>query len=111
MDDDALTWGTTKHEHGYGPEGKIDKTSDEAKPHIAYVMLERASDRLASYAAAALKAGVDERKVRLHEQQGALVSQVIRAVLGDLNLSPEQEALVGTVVPARLRALSEGAVS
>lgn len=101
-DPDALTWGVTRVKDGGDDRG----TTSEAKPNVAYVMLERASDRLAAYAAAALKAGVDERRVQLAERQGALVADVIRGVLADLNLTPEQERLVGTVVPARLRALT-----
>lgn len=107
LEEDQLTWGTTQHREGTGPEGPIDVTTQAAAPHIAYTMLERASDRLASYATAALKAGVDERRVRLAEQQGALVAGVIRAILAELNLSPAQQALVGEVVPRQLRALNE----
>jgi hypothetical protein len=106
LDDQDLVWGMTQHRDGVGPEGPVDVTTHEAKPHIAYVMLERASDRLASYAAAALKAGIDERRVQLAERQGALVADVIRGILDDLHLTPEQQLLVGTVVPTRLRALT-----
>lgn len=105
-DGEALAWGKTSHRKGSGPEGPIDVTTHEAKPNVAYAMLERASDRLAQYAAAALKAGVEERRVQLAERQGALVADVIRRVLADLQLTSEQEALVGEVVPRHLRALA-----
>ena len=104
LDDDALTWGTTRIKTGGDDRG----TTEEAKPHIAYAMLERSSDRLAAYAAAALKAGVDERRIRVAEAQGALVADVIRGILTDLHLTPDQQLLVGTVVPNRLRALTAG---
>lgn len=100
----SLTWGVTKEKSGGDDRG----TTQEAKPNIAYVMLERASDRLASYAAAALKAGVDERRVRLAESQGALVADVIKGILAALHLTPEQWQLVPTVVPAQLRLLTDG---
>lgn len=99
---EALTWGVTKVKEGGDDRG----TTEEAKPHIAYQMLTGASDRLATYAAAALRAGVDERRVRLAEAQGALVADVIRGVLAGLNLTPEQWELVPTVVPAQLRLLT-----
>lgn len=99
---EALTWGVTKEKSG----GDDFATTQEAKPHIAYVMLRDASDRLAQYAAAALKAGVDERRVKLAEQQGALVADVIKGVLAALNLTPEQQALVPTIVPQQLRLLT-----
>lgn len=109
LEDEQLTWGLTQHREGEGPEGPVDIETREAKPHVAYTMLERASDRLASYAAAALKAGVDERRVRLAETQGALVADVIRRILARLQLTDDQAALVGTVVPEELRALAGGA--
>lgn len=98
----ALTWGVTRIKDGGDDAG----TTQEAKPHAAYLMLTQASDRLASYATAALKAGVDERRVRLAEAQGALVADVIRGVLDALNLTPQQWELVPTVVPAQLRLLT-----
>lgn len=112
VDAKDLEWGQTKHESGFGPEGPIDKVTTEAVPHVAYRLLVEAQDKLAAYAAAALKAGVDERRVRLAEGQGALVAQVIRGILAALNLTPEQLELVPTVVPAQLRLLtSEGGAS
>jgi hypothetical protein len=105
-DEDALTWGVASEVHKGSGEFPGTDTTSEAAPNVAYRMLTDASNRLAAYAAAALKAGVEERRVRLAEKQGALVADVIRGILTDLNLTPEQELLVGTVVPARLRQLA-----
>jgi hypothetical protein len=69
-------------------------------------MLERSSDRLATYAAAALKAGVEERRVRLAEAQGAAVAAAIRSILDQLQLTPTQQGLVPTIVPTVLRSLA-----
>lgn len=102
----ALTWGVTKHEKGFQKGESINVKTREAGPNVAYSMLVDASNRLAAYSAAALRAGVDERRVRLAEAQGALVAQAIRAVLDKLNLTPDQWALVPTVVPAQLRLLT-----
>lgn len=102
LDDDALTWGRTKVKEGGDDAG----TTHEAKPNIAYALLGDASDRLARYCEAALKAGVEERKVRLAESQGALVAQAIRQVLEQLHLTDEQQLLVPTVVPAALRLIA-----
>ncbi|MGG5257475.1 hypothetical protein [Phycicoccus avicenniae] len=103
---EALTWGVTKTEQGTDRDQVTDITTEQAGQHIAYTMLEKASDRLASYAAAALRAGVDERRVQLAERQGALVADVIKGVLDALHLTPEQLELVPTVVPAQLRLLT-----
>jgi hypothetical protein len=54
----------------------------------------------------AIQAGIEERKVRLAEQQGALLAGVIKNILGDLDLNAEQQAKVGTVVPMHLRAVA-----
>lgn len=105
IEDADLTWGTTRVKEGGDDRG----TTHEAKPHVAYSMLERSSDRLAQYAAAALKAGVDERRVRLAETQGALVADVIRRILTRLQLTEDQAVLVNTVVPEELRALAKHA--
>lgn len=50
-----------------------------------------------------LDAGIEERRVRISEQQGARIATAIRAILEDLRLSPEQQAMVSEVVPRRLR--------
>lgn len=106
---DALTWSRQAHEDGYtsGDQGgPFEKSTEQAVPHVAYRMLTDAQDRLAKYAAAALRAGVEERRVRLAEDQGALVAQVIRRILERLDLLEWQQELVGTVVPEELRALA-----
>lgn len=56
------------------------------------------------------KLHIDERLVRITEQQAALVVQAIRTTLASLDLSPEQQALANTVVVRELRALSSGGV-
>ncbi|WP_328757480.1 hypothetical protein [Streptomyces sp. NBC_00271] len=67
---------------------------------------ERALDRAAKVLAEMVKLGLEARQVGLAEAQGALIAQAIRAILGELRLTPEQQALVPDVVPRHLRALS-----
>lgn len=104
VEEEHLTWGTTRIKEGGDDRG----TTQEAKPHIAYVLLREAQRDLADYATAALKAGVEERRVQLAERQGSLVADVIRRILDRLDLSEAQRVLVGEVVPAELRALGGG---
>ncbi|MFC5268440.1 hypothetical protein ACFPJ1_40580 [Kribbella qitaiheensis] len=80
LEEHELTWGVTRIKDG----GQDTGTTEEAKPNIAYVMLVDASNRLEKYSTAALKAGVDERRVRLAEQQGTLLHGILVAVLGEL---------------------------
>lgn len=102
VEDEDLEWGVTREKTGGDDAG----TTSEAAPHIAYRLLTEAQDKLAAYAAAALKAGVDERRVRIAETQGAAVAGAIRAILEQLHLTPEQAELVPTVVPAQLRLIT-----
>lgn len=55
---------------------------------------------------AAIQAGIEERRVRLAEQQGSLLANVIKAILGDLDLSPEQAARAPQVAARHLRAVA-----
>lgn len=82
LDDDELAGAlVTKTEVGEDKGQPTDLTTTEAAEHIYIRMLGKASDRLATYAAAALRAGVDERRVRIAEQQGALFVTAQRAIL------------------------------
>lgn len=123
----ALVWGRTKTEREAGGEDRItfgagvddedttgwvdasaapvSKVIEAAGPSIWLDLYDRERKHLVNVAAAALKAGVEERRVRLAEQQGELVAGAIRAILSDLGLSAEQEARVVEVVPRHLRAL------
>jgi hypothetical protein len=65
-------------------------------------------DRLIRVSKIALDADVDERLVRRAERDGAELAGMIGRILVRLQLTPEQETLVGTVVPSELRALAGG---
>lgn len=97
-----LVWGITRVKEGGDDRG----TTEEAVPHALLKLYNEERDRLVRVCAAALKAGVEERRVKLAEQQGALVADVIRSILADLKLTPTQSALVSEVVPRHLRALA-----
>jgi hypothetical protein len=97
-----LVWGITKVKQGGDDYG----TTEEAVPHAMLRLYNEERDRLVRVCAAALRAGVEERRVKLAEQQGALVAGVIRSILADLKLSPAQSALVSEVVPRHLRELA-----
>jgi hypothetical protein len=90
--------------------GKAEETADDVKYKAAvnvWVLLhqqERA--HLVRVAKEAINAGIEERRVRLAEQQGSLLAGVIKAILGDLNLTPEQQGRVGEIVPRHLRAVA-----
>jgi hypothetical protein len=77
------------------------------------VVYERALDRSARVLRDITALRIDERLVeiqsRVNEAQGYAVAGTIRAILDDLELTPQQQAHVGEVVPRRLRELSADA--
>ena len=85
------------------------EVTQAAGPNVWLDLYDRERKHLVGVCTAALKAGVQERAIRLAEQQGELVAQAIRAILDDLGLSAEQAARVGEVVPRHLRLLAGGA--
>lgn len=52
---------------------------------------------------AAIATGIEERRVKLAEAQGALLNDVLRRIFARLSLSPEQSALLPLIVPEELR--------
>lgn len=106
LGDDELTWGVVQHDTGVGPEGPIDKQTYKAEASIWWKLLREAENQLANWIAMALKAGVEERRVRIAETQGSLVAGAIRQILDGLNLSSTQASLIPTIVPQALRQLS-----
>lgn len=110
----GLVWGKTKTAlkvterefEGMAIENTEETITREAALSLWYGLYERERKHLVAVCTAALKAGVEERRVRLAESQGELVAGAIRAILNELGLTPEQEALVVEVVPRQLRALA-----
>lgn len=107
-----LVWGKTKEKTATGgeeDEGSGVEVTEASVPSVWYTLYERERAHLVAVCTAALRAGVEERRVRLAEAQGEQVAAVIRAILDDLGLTVEQQRLVATVVPTRLRLLAGGA--
>lgn len=105
VEQEHLTWGLTKREEHGATEFPGTNETETATPNVWIELYSRERKHLVDVCKAALAAGVEERRVRLAESQGAMLVTVIRAILDDLNLSPEQAARVGEVVPRHLRAV------
>lgn len=60
--------------------------------HIWIVMRRQAMDRLVSYSERALRAGVQERLVRVAESQAQLLAEAVRGILTDLGVQDHPEA-------------------
>lgn len=97
-----LIWGVTRVKEGGDDRG----TTEEAIPHAFLKLYREERAHLARVCADAIRAGIEDRRVKLAEAQGTMVANAIRAILADLKLTAAQQALVGTVVPQHLRELA-----
>lgn len=102
LEDRELEWSLTKKKDSVDD---VEETR-EAVPSVWYGLYERERKHLIAASTAALRAGVEERRVRLAESQGQQVAGVIQRVLDGLGLTPIQLELVPTVVPAALRSIA-----
>lgn len=119
LEEEELTWGVTRVKSG----GEDHGTTREAKPHVAYVMYVDATKRLEAHSVAALRAGVEEKRLKLAEAAGQQLAGVMRGVIDALfaalveSLGSHEEALevvrgawarwVMEIVPRELRRLGE----
>jgi hypothetical protein len=101
-DRNDLVWGTTKVKTGGDDHG----TTEEAAPNIWLKLYQTERTHLVKVCSEAIRAGIEERRVKLAEAQGAILVQVIRAILTDLDLNAGQQAKVTEVVPRHLRAVA-----
>lgn len=99
---EGLVWGHTRTKVGGDDAGD----TYEARPVVWLQLFNEERDRLVKVCAAALRAGIEDRQVKLAEQQGVLVAAVLKRILVRLNLTDAQAALIPTVVPEELRQLT-----
>ncbi len=66
-------------------------------------------DRLARVAKACLDANIDEREVKLAEQQMEMIASLISAVVEDLGLTPKQRNLVGPSLRKHMGSIAQPA--
>lgn len=102
-----VVWGQTRVKVGGDDAG----TTHEAKPNLWVALWQGERKHLVDVAAACAKAGIEERRIQLAEGQGRMLAAVIQRILGRLDLSEAQRALVGSVVPEELRAIAAAEVT
>lgn len=85
-----------------GSEASYVKTSSEVTLHAWIVARRHALAALARYSKMAIDAGVAERQVALAERVGGMIGQLVSAVLGELDLSPEQQGIAPEIVRRHL---------
>lgn len=86
LEPDALAWGRTKVEDIRASEVAGVNTTHAAAVNVWLDLYHRERAHLVKVCAAAMSHGIAERQVRLAEQQGSLLADVLRAFLGDPEL-------------------------
>lgn len=80
-----------------GPVGGGQGGYPEFKQNVYWGMWQQERKHLESVAKTCIAAGIEERRVKLAEDQGALIARVLQAVLADLGIKKDKE------VPALVR--------
>lgn len=103
--DDGVKIRLAAPEQGYvaGPD---DPEKFTAKPHVLVVLYGEWCDRLAQYAALALRAGVEERRVRLAERDADQLMTAVVAALDATGLTPGQQEAFRVALADQLRRLA-----
>lgn len=102
----ALVWGVESEvDKGAGEFPGIDTTSS-AKPSVWVRLYGEERDRLLRMCKIAHDMGIAERHVQLAERVGGLMANLLRGVLGELNLSEEQREVASAAVPRHLRLIA-----
>lgn len=103
LEERDLVWGVTEKVEKHATEFSGTDTTEAAKPNIWLELYMRERKHLVEVTKAAISVGIEERRVRLAEAQGALLNDMLRRIFARLSLSPEQSALLPVVVPEELR--------
>lgn len=88
--------------------GQADATIEQVTSGPLYATWRRQAEYVARVASECLRCGIAERQVRLAEQQGALIADLLRKVFDDpeLGLSGEQREVLRRVAGRHLRAVA-----
>lgn len=103
---EALVWGVESEvEKGSGEFPGVDVTSS-ARSNAWVRLYGEERDRLIRMCKIAHDMGIAERHVELAERVGALMADLLRGVLAELDLSEEQQRLASAAVPRHLRLIA-----
>jgi hypothetical protein len=99
-------------ERSGGPGGGYELRRRELRPEISpwWALYERERKHFASVCAGAVRAGVEERRIRIAERQQDVLEAAFVAAIADLGLDPH-DSRVRKVLGARLQQAIEGGTS
>lgn len=93
LDTADMVWGQTKEKRGGDDWGSTYEAQQSA--WLALYNAER--DRLVKFCSEAIRAGIEERKVRLAEQQGEIIVRLLDGILTELGHNPADPKTAGIV--------------
>jgi hypothetical protein len=99
----ALVWGVREQVDKSATEFAGIDTTHAAAVNMWLELYRWERKHLLDVTKAAISVGIEERRVKLAEAQGALLNQVIRRIVDRLDLSEAQRLLLPVVVPEELR--------
>lgn len=102
---EELVWGTVSEEAFDAGNGPAVKTVKAARLNTWLVLRAQREAALQSACEAALRANIEERLVRLAEQQGALIYRFALDMLGDFGIDPG-DPRIPEILPRRLREIT-----
>lgn len=105
LDTGDMVWGQTKEKRG----GEDWGSTYEAQQSAWLVLYNAERERLVKFCAEAIRAGIEERRVRLAEQQGEIIVRLVDGILAELGHDPH-DPKTATIVERHLR-LVEGEAS
>jgi hypothetical protein len=100
-----VIWGKTDEVSKTATEYEGVDTTHAASINVWVELWQKERKHLVDVSKAALGAGIEERRVKLAEQQGALLAGVVKRILGDLKLTPEQSAAAPQIVSYHFRSV------
>lgn len=103
-----LSWGRSEEVVKGATEFEGTDVTFRAVPPVLLQEYQRERKHLVETCVAAIRSGVQERMVRLAEQEGAMLVQIFDRVFDRLGLSGRQWDLVRTVVPEELERAAVG---
>lgn len=103
LEQNDLVWGVTDETDKQASEFPGTDTTRAAKPNVWLQLYREERKHLLDVTKAAISVGIEERRVKLAEAQGAILNGVLRRIFARLDLSPAQSALLPLVVPEELR--------
>ena len=103
LEPDSLAWGKTEEVDKGASEFTGTDTTHAAAVNVWLQLYHQERKHLLDLVKTAISVGIEERRVRLEEAKGQVVAELIRRILGRLDLTDAQRDLSLQVIPEEFR--------